>query len=100
MTTPMLQLEARLQSSVRGRFPHWFRGRRRYLAAPLLRTVGRWSRLDLLDGFIKASGHLHGFAFVEAALEWVAQRRAVWNEAHQRVIEALHALARNGTELV
>ncbi|MGQ4661554.1 GNAT family N-acyltransferase [Lysobacter sp. F6437] len=67
----MLQLEARLQSSVRARFPHWFRGRRRYLAAPLLRTVGRWSRLDLLDGFIRASGHLHGFAFVEAALEFL-----------------------------
>ncbi|MGH8084360.1 MAG: UDP-2,3-diacylglucosamine diphosphatase [Lysobacter sp.] len=33
-------------------------------------------------------------------LWWMAQRRAVWNQAHQRVIEALHALARNGTELV
>lgn len=73
----MLQLEDRLQSSVRARFPHWFRGRRRHLAAPLLRTMGRWSRLDLLDGFIKASGHLHGFAFVEAALEFLQARYRV-----------------------
>ncbi|MGH8084361.1 MAG: GNAT family N-acyltransferase [Lysobacter sp.] len=73
----MLQLEDRLQSSVRARFPHWFRGRRRHLAAPLLRTMGRWSRLDLLDGFIKASQHLHGFAFVEAALEFLQARYRV-----------------------
>ncbi|HEU4775073.1 MAG TPA: GNAT family N-acyltransferase [Lysobacter sp.] len=73
----MLQLEDRLQSSVRARFPHWFRGRRRHLAAPLLRTMGRWSRLDLLDGFIKASEHLRGFAFVEAALEFLQARYRV-----------------------
>ncbi|MGQ4661555.1 metallophosphoesterase [Lysobacter sp. F6437] len=33
-------------------------------------------------------------------LWWMAQRRAVWTGAHQRVVEALHALARTGTELV
>jgi len=31
---------------------------------------------------------------------WMAQRRAAWGAAQQRVIEALHALARGGTELV
>ncbi|MBB6365006.1 MULTISPECIES: UDP-2,3-diacylglucosamine diphosphatase [Xanthomonas] len=31
---------------------------------------------------------------------WMAQRRAVWSAAHQRVIDALHALARGGTELI
>lgn len=31
---------------------------------------------------------------------WMAQRRAAWGAAQQRVVEALHALARGGTELV
>ena len=33
-------------------------------------------------------------------LWWMAQRRANWDAAHNRVIEQLHALARNGTELI
>ena len=33
-------------------------------------------------------------------LWWMAQRRAAWDAAHNRVVEALHALARDGTELV
>ncbi|MBB1060119.1 UDP-2,3-diacylglucosamine diphosphatase [Marilutibacter spongiae] len=33
-------------------------------------------------------------------LWWMAQRRAVWKSPQQRVVEALHALARAGTELV
>ena len=33
-------------------------------------------------------------------LWWMAQRRASWDAAHNRVVEALHALARNGTELI
>lgn len=33
-------------------------------------------------------------------LWWLAQRRAVWGAAQHRVVEALHALARQGTELV
>ncbi len=63
----MLQLERRLQE----RFPQWFRGRRAAIARPLLRTIGRWSKFDALDGFIQASAHLRGFAFVEAALEFL-----------------------------
>ncbi|WP_045737473.1 UDP-2,3-diacylglucosamine diphosphatase [Xanthomonas sp. MUS 060] len=31
---------------------------------------------------------------------WMAQRRAVWGAGHQRVVDALHALARSGTELI
>lgn len=67
---PMLQLERRLQA----RFPHWFRGRRAAIARPLLRTLGRWSKFDALEGFITASKHLRGFAFVEAALEFLQAR--------------------------
>lgn len=33
-------------------------------------------------------------------LWWLAQRRASWGAAHNRVVEALHALRRAGTELV
>ncbi len=33
-------------------------------------------------------------------LWWMAQRRASWDAAHNRVVEALHALAREGTELI
>lgn len=33
-------------------------------------------------------------------LWWMAQRRASWGQAHNRVVEALHALRRAGTELV
>lgn len=33
-------------------------------------------------------------------LWWMAQRRAKWGAAHNRVVEALHALRRAGTEIV
>ncbi len=33
-------------------------------------------------------------------LWWMSQRRAVWDAAHQRVVEALHAHARRGTEII
>ena len=33
-------------------------------------------------------------------LWWMAQKRAAWNQAHNRVVEALHALRRRGTELI
>lgn len=33
-------------------------------------------------------------------LWWMAQRRAAWGTAHNRVVEALHALRRAGTEIV
>ncbi|MFC3550915.1 UDP-2,3-diacylglucosamine diphosphatase [Lysobacter cavernae] len=33
-------------------------------------------------------------------LWWMAQRRATWGSAQHRVVEALHALRRNGTELI
>ncbi|MCL1635359.1 lysophospholipid acyltransferase family protein [Luteimonas sp. SX5] len=69
----MLQLEQRLQQ----RFPTWFRGRRAGIARPLLRTLGRWSRFDTIDGFLARSGHLRDFAFVDAALEHLQARYTV-----------------------
>ena len=63
----MLQLERRIEE----RYPHWFRGHRARLARPLLRTLGRWSRLDAIDAFLAANIALRGFDFVEAALRFV-----------------------------
>ena len=69
----MIELEQRLQQQ----FPHWFRGRRASLARPLLRGIERWSRLDVIDGFLKANRHVRGFAFVSAALEFLGARYEV-----------------------
>ena len=66
----MTVLERRLQA----RCPHWFRGRRAHLMRPLLRGLGRWSRLDEVEAFLAGQGHLRGFAFVRAALEHLQVR--------------------------
>ncbi|MBN8262874.1 MAG: lysophospholipid acyltransferase family protein [Xanthomonadales bacterium] len=60
----MVQLEQRLQQ----RFPQWFRGRRASIARPLLRGIARWSRLDEIDAFLAANGHVRDFDFVAAAM--------------------------------
>lgn len=65
-----------IEQQLEQRFPTWFRGRRAALARPVLRTLGRWSRLDEIDGFLADSGHLRDFAFVEAALEFLQARYA------------------------
>ncbi|KRA17912.1 lysophospholipid acyltransferase family protein [Lysobacter sp. Root604] len=77
----MLQLERRLQE----RFPQWFRGRRERLARPLLRTIGRWSKFDAVDGFLAENGHLRGFAFVGAALEFLQARYSADPAEKQRI---------------
>jgi len=69
----MPPLEQRLQQ----RFPHWFRGQRARIAKPLLRTLGRWSRLDWIDEFLQRAGHLRDFAFVDASLDFLQLRYAV-----------------------
>jgi len=63
----MQELEQRLQQ----RFPEWFRGHRGRVARPLLRGVGRWSRLDRVEDFLQRSAGLRGFAFVTAGLEFL-----------------------------
>ncbi|NZA25294.1 GNAT family N-acetyltransferase [Luteimonas sp. SJ-92] len=77
----MLELEQRLQQ----RFPHWFRGRRARLVRPLLRTLGRWSRLHEIDAFLAAHGHLRGFDFVACALRFLQARYDVADEALARI---------------
>lgn len=63
----MRQLEHRLQQ----RYPRWFRGRRAAVATPLLRTMGRWSRLDRVEAFLSEHAHLRGLDFVSAALAFL-----------------------------
>lgn len=77
----MIQLEQRLQQ----RFPHWFRGRRAAIARPLLRGIGRWSRLDAIDAFLAANRHVRGFEFVAAALQYLGARYTVDDAALARI---------------
>ena len=69
----MLQLEDRLQQ----RFPHWFRGRRARIARPLLRGAERLSRLDRVEGFLRANAMLDGFEFVRAGLAYLQASYAI-----------------------
>ena len=69
----MQELEQRLQQ----RFPDWFRGRRGHLARPLLRGVGRWSRLDRVEAFLRHNAALRGFDFVAAGLDFLDGRYQV-----------------------
>ena len=77
----MIELEQRLQQ----RFPHWFRGRRAAIARPLLRGIGRWSRLDVIDAFLAANRHVRGFEFVAAALRFLDARHEVDAAALARI---------------
>jgi len=67
------------------RYPRWFGGRRARLARPLLRTLGRWSRLDEAHGFLRDNAHLRGLAFVEAALDHLQLRYDVDADAVARI---------------
>lgn len=63
----MQELEQRLQQ----RYPDWFHGRRGQLARPLLRSVGRWSRLDRIEEFLRRNAEVRGFDFVAAGLAFI-----------------------------
>lgn len=77
----MLQFEQRLQQ----RFPQWFRGRRARLAGPVARAVGNWSRLQAVEAFLGSHGHLSGFAFVSAALDWLRADYTIEGDGLQRI---------------
>lgn len=59
------------------RYPHWFRGRRAAMARPLLRGLGRWSRLEQIQGFLDQHAQLSGMALVGAALQRLGLRYTV-----------------------
>ena len=77
----MIQLEQRVSQ----RFPHWFRGKRAAIVRPLLRGIGRWSRLDVVDAFLAANREVQGFAFVTAALQFLGTRYRVEPAALARI---------------
>ncbi|TDB35036.1 GNAT family N-acetyltransferase [Stenotrophomonas sp. TEPEL] len=77
----MQELEQRLQQ----RYPDWFRGRRGQLARPLLRSVGRWSRLDRIESFLRRNANVRGFDFVAAGLEFIEGRYHVDPAALARI---------------
>lgn len=74
-----------LEEHLRQRWPQWFRGRRAQLARPLLRGIGRWSRLDRIDAFLDSHGHLRGFEFVAAARDYLGMRYEVDPEELLRI---------------
>ncbi|MBD8881516.1 lysophospholipid acyltransferase family protein [Rhodanobacter sp. 7MK24] len=79
----MQAIEQRLQQ----RYPHWFRGHRGRLAAPLLHGWASWSGLDGINAFCAEAEHagLHGFAFVEAALRYLQLRYDVDEQTLARI---------------
>jgi len=77
----MQELEQRLQQ----RYPDRFRGRRGQLARPLLRSVGRWSRLDRIEAFLRRNADVRGFDFVAAGLEFIEGRYHVDPAALARI---------------
>ncbi len=74
-----------LETQLAARYPKWFRGRRAALAAPLLRGLGRWSRVHELQAFLEANAHLSGFALVEAALPFLRLEYQVDAEHRLRI---------------
>ena len=66
-----------LEQQIAERYPHWFRGRRAGLTRPLLRTLGRWSRLDQAYAFLAEHAHLRDFAFLQAAIDFLNLRYSV-----------------------
>jgi putative hemolysin len=77
-----------LEQQVVERWPQWFRGRSRAVAQPLLRSIGRWSRLDQAYGFLAAHSHLEGFAFVDAVLDYLNLRYSVDQVERRRIPES------------
>lgn len=76
-----------LEQQIAERWPQWFRGRRRIVAQPLLRSLGRWSRLDQAYGFLAAHAHLRGFDFVAAAMDFLNLRYSVDQVERRRIPE-------------
>ena len=74
-----------LERQIAERYPHWFRGRRARLTQPLLRTLGRWSKLDQAYAFLADHGHVKGLAFVDATIDHLNLRPALEAEGERRI---------------
>jgi putative hemolysin len=74
-----------LEQQLAERYPQWFRGRRAAVARPLLRGLGRWSRLSDAFDFLASHSHLSGFPLVEAAMEFLNLRYTVDQVERNRI---------------
>jgi hypothetical protein len=77
-----------LEQQIAERYPQWFRGRRAWVARPLLKTLGRWSGLDAAYGFLETHAHLRDFEFLEAAMDFLNLRYAVDHVERERIPES------------
>jgi putative hemolysin len=77
----MLDLERTLSN----RFPAWFAGARAPVTKPLVKALGRVSRIDEVNAFLREHAHLGGFAFVEAALARLDCRWLVDHVERERI---------------
>jgi len=77
----MIDLEKRLSE----RYPAWFEGPKALFARPLVRGLGRFSRLHEADAFLAAHRDKSGFAFVEAALDFLQARYTVDQVERERI---------------
>lgn len=67
------------------RHPRWFSGARGAWPRSVARSVGRFAKLDRAASFLDSHRHLRGFAFVEAALEFLRVRYTVDQVERDRI---------------
>ncbi|WP_211366518.1 lysophospholipid acyltransferase family protein [Verticiella sediminum] len=68
-------------------FAHRFDGRGALLARAVVRSLARIAQLDRIDAFLREHAHLHGLAFVEAALAHLDCRYQVDHVERERIPE-------------
>ncbi len=57
-----------IQAGLERRFPQWFEGRKAMITRPLLHSLARFNRFDVLERIAGQHAHLEGLAFVDAVL--------------------------------
>lgn len=77
----MIDLEKRLTEH----YPSWFEGPKALLSRPLLRGLGRFSRLDEANAFIAAHPDKTGLAFVDAVMAHLRTRYTVDQVERERI---------------
>ena len=77
----MIDLEKRLSEH----YPAWFEGPKALLSRPLLRGLGRFSRLDEANAFIAAHPDKTGLAFVDAVIAHLRTRYTVDQVERERI---------------
>ncbi len=58
----------KIQAGLERRFPQWFEGHKAIITRPLLRSLARFNRFDVLERLANQHAHLEGLAFVDAVL--------------------------------